>query len=420
MDKILELRQKIKENLAAMQQLIDLADGESRDLTDEEIAGFDKIDGETDKLKKDLVRLEKLESERQDLERREDQTTLPLENWRRSSRAPSEFQCLGEFIFSVRFNRGDPRLQDSYREFETREQSMGSGVEGGFAVPEQFRPTLLQVTPQESIVRPRAQVIEAGDPPDAKITMPALDQTADENVYGGVVVAPVAEGGTKPETDLRLKEVSLEPDEVAGYITVTDKLLRNWAAASSLLGEQIRKAIIGWEDTQFLLGNGVGKPLGATAAGARIEVNRATASQIATADVFSMFARMKFGGSLVWVASQTILPQLLALKGGNNENIFVANAAAEMPMSLLGIPLLFNDRSPALGSTGDLCLIDWGYYLIKDGSGIFVEASPHVYFTSNKTVIKAFWNVDGKPWLSEPLPLEGSTTNTVSPFVILK
>jgi HK97 family phage major capsid protein len=81
--------------------------------------------------------------------------------------------------------------------------------------------------------------------------------------------------------------------------------------------------------------------------------------------------------------------------------------------------VVFNDRIPGLGSTGDLMLLDLSYYLIKDGSGPFVAMSEHVHFTQNKTVIKAFWNVDGQPWLDEPIPLEGSTANTVSPFVVL-
>ena len=37
-----------------------------------------------------------------------------------------------------------------------------------------------------------------------------------------------------------------------------------------------------------------------------------------------------------------------------------------------------------------------------------------------KTVFKIVWNVDGHPWLTEPLALEGSTSNTVSPFVVLE
>ncbi|MGD9644055.1 MAG: phage major capsid protein, partial [Elusimicrobiales bacterium] len=74
--------------------------------------------------------------------------------------------------------------------------------------------------------------------------------------------------------------------------------------------------------------------------------------------------------------------------------------------------------TPALGSKGDLILVDFTYYLIKDGSGPFVAASEHVLFRQNKTVIKVFWNVDGKGWVNEPLTLEDGTTK-VSPYVVL-
>jgi len=418
MEKLKELRAKAEELIAKMRSLLDLADTEKRDLTAEEAAQYATFETEADTTQRDIDRLEKLE-EREEQARAKDDKPYRA-NFKRSKDTPKEWRNIGEFIFAVRFNRDDPRLQDcEYRQFETREQSMGSGVEGGFALPEVFRPTLLSVTPQQAIFRPRCTVIPAGDPPDGKITMPALDQTAGENVYGGVVIAKTAEGGTKSETDLRLKEVSLEPGEAAGYITVSDKLLRNWQACAGLLGNQLRKAIIGWEDTQILTGNGIGGPLGVINAPARVNVSRGTASTIVTADINNMIARIKMGGNYLWVASQTTLPQLLTLRDAGSFNLFVTNYANPIPMSLLGIPLMFADRSPALGSTGDLILVDMSYYLIKDGSGPFVEASQHVFFTSNKTVIKAFWNVDGKPWLSAPLPLEGATSNTVSPFVVL-
>lgn len=418
MDKIQELRDKISANVAGLRAMLDKADGEKRDLTEEEVAAYDALDQETDKLKRDLARLEKLAADEEETRRKEEPYKA---NWRRKNAKPQEFSCIGEFIATIAYNRGDPRLQDcEYREFQTREQSMGTGTEGGFAVPQQFRPQLLQVQPAEAIFRPRCQVIPAGEPPDAKITMPALDQTSAENVYGGVVVQKVAEGGTKNETDIRLKEISLEPGEVAGYITVTDKLLRNWQAASGLLGAQLRKAIIGWEDSQIYNGNGIAGPLGVLSAPCAIVVNRGTASTIVTADVNSMIARLKMGGSYLWVASQTTLPQLLTLRDAGSFNLFQMDYTKPIPATLLGIPLMFHDRSVALGTKGDLILVDMGYYLLKDGSGPFVDVSQHVLFTSNKTIIKAFWNVDGKPWLSAPLPLEGATSNTVSPFVVLQ
>lgn len=417
MEKLKELRAKIEENLAKLRAMLETADAEKRDLTDEETKAYDALDKETDKLGLDLERMEKLAIRTAQADARKDEPYQPDFSKRKAT--PKEFSCFGEFIHSVVYNRTDPRLSDLY---QTRAQTMGSGTEGGFMVPEQWRGELLQIQPQEAVIRPRATVIPAGDPPDAKLTMPALDQSNAENIYGGVVVAAVSEAGTKAETDIRFREVSLEPTEVAGWIRVSDKLLRNWGAASTMLSTQLRKAIIGWEDYRFLRGTGIAQPLGIINCPAKVNVNRQTAGQVTWQDVRNIYSRAKFGGSLVWIASQTILPYLMNIADSGNNTLFVtafAGASGPVPGTLFGIPIVFADRSPALGSEGDLVLADLNYYLIKDGSGPFVEASPHVYFTSNQTVIKAFWNVDGKPWVNNPIPLEGSTSNTVSPFVVL-
>ena len=87
--------------------------------------------------------------------------------------------------------------------------------------------------------------------------------------------------------------------------------------------------------------------------------------------------------------------------------------------SLLGTPIVFSERSPALGSKGDLMLLNLSYYLILDGSGPFAASSEHILFLSNQTVFRISWNFQGKPWLSEPLALEGATNIQVSPFVVL-
>jgi len=236
-------------------------------------------------------------------------------------------------------------------------------------------------------------------------------------MYGGVSVSWIGEGEAKPETQAYLRLVTMKPHEVAGYITVTDRLLRNWEAASATLERLMRGAIIGAEEDAFFSGDGAGKPIGIVDAPASIAYSRATANAISYEDVVGMYARMKQGGAPVWIASPTCIPQLATIKGGANENLWVQNAAAGVPPTLLGLPVIFRDASPALGTKGDLVLADLSYYLIKDGSGPFVAASEHVHFTSNKTVIKVFWNVDGKPWLNAPLSIGGGST--VSPFVVL-
>ena len=331
-----------------------------------------------------------------------------------------QFRDFGEFLQTVKYNPHDQALRAREMSDKTQKRflNMGFGASGGFIVPEQFSTQIKMVDDQSAIFRPRAQVIPAGDPPDAAITIPALDQGGANGVYAGVQVTWIAEGAQKPETEPAFREIRLEPNEVAAHVVVTDKLLRNSAAAGALVSSLLRKAIIAAEEDAFLSGNGAGQPLGIIGHPAAIQVARAGANQIAYNDVVNMFARAKFGGQLAWIGSQTVLPQLMRMVDAGNNLVWQPNAREGAPGTLLGIPFLLNDQSPILGAEGDLILVDLNYYLIKDGSGISISMSEHPLFTQNRTIIKAFWNVDGQPWLSTPL-LARDGVSTVSPFVVL-
>jgi HK97 family phage major capsid protein len=409
-----ELRDKLAKAIERMEALINAADAEKRNLTEEEEKEFNELDASVPVIKADIAKREKLEVEKASIN--QTRRSIPIPPATMKAQDEKEFKGLGEFIHSVRYNQNDPRLEVLA---EQRAQSMGVGSEGGFAVPTQFRDTLLSVSPQQAIFRPRCTVIPAGSPPDSEISMPALNQGAAKNMYGGIAVQWIGEGDTKPETDLALKEIKLKPHEVAAHVVVTDKLLRNWGAAEALISSQLRAAIIGAEEAAFYNGNGVARPLGVLQSGARINYARAVANQIAYADIVGMYARLRMSMSAVWITSQTTIPQLATIADGGNNNLWMPSAVAGLPPTLMGIPVLFHERSAALGTAGDLILADLSYYLIKEGSGPFVMASEHVFFTSNRTVIKVFWNVDGQPWLNEPIPLEGSAANTVSPFIVL-
>ena len=221
-----------------------------------------------------------------------------------------QFRDFGEFLQTVKYNPQDQALRAKEMSDQTQKRflNMGIGANGGFIVPDQFSNQIKMVDDQAAIFRPRAQVIPAGDPPDAAITIPALDQGGANGVYAGVQVTWIAEGAQKPETEPAFHEVRLEPNEVAAHVVVTDKLLRNSAAAGALVSSLLRKAIIAAEEDAFLSGNGAGQPLGIIGHPAAIQVARAGAGAIAYNDVVNMYARAKFGGQLTWIGSQTVLP----------------------------------------------------------------------------------------------------------------
>jgi HK97 family phage major capsid protein len=325
---------------------------------------------------------------------------------------PEKFSCFGEFIYALRFNRSDPRL---YR----AEQSMGTGEEGGSAVPHEFRQEILEVKPQDAIIESRATVLQASsDHPDASVTIPALNQTTATNMYGGVALSWIAEGAAKPETDAKLKEIKLTPQELAAHVTVSDKLLRNWQTADAFLRRLLTGAMNAAKDLAFLRGNGVGKPQGFLDHASTIVVARGGGNLIDFPDIVGMLAEFFFrGGQGIWITNQSTLPQLLTLEDTGGNLIYQTSARDGVPDSLMGRPILLNERSPTLGSKGDLILTDLSSYLIKQGAGPLMAASEHVEFKNNKTVIRAELNTDGQPWLTEPIP--GEDGNGYSPFVAL-
>lgn len=416
MNTLQELLQERAELVQAQAALIDAAKAENRDLNDEEAARFEE-------LEQKIVALDEEIEKARAREEREAKVRARLEGLKsiafhaprpgvgRREKDDGGFENLAEFIAAVRF--GDPRGRI------TAAMRMDVGESGGFAVPEQFRDELLRLTMETAVVRPRARVIPAGTPPDAKVTIPALDHS--QGVLGGVTVQWINEGGKKPETDAKLREITLEPQEVAGHVVVTDKLLRNWQAADAVIRGLLQDAIVAAEDMAFLTGHGVGQPLGVLNGGGVLAVNRNSASDIKFEDIAKMLAALlpESTNNAVWVANRSTLPKLMLMEDTAGNSIFIrGDVTRGLPDTLAGIPIRWTGRTPALGTKGDLMLVDFSYYLVKDGSGPFIAASEHVHFTENKTVIKIFWNVDGHGWVTDPLTLEDGTTR-VSPYVVL-
>ncbi|WP_242149593.1 phage major capsid protein [Sphingomonas sp. BAUL-RG-20F-R05-02] len=416
------LRDRRATAIASMQALIATAEGEDRDLSAEEQGQFDTLQAESTSLGLRIDRAAGLAETAAGLAA----STGSVARGNLAVRGPEankEFESLGQFMSAVRFNPNDQRLNwvegaETDGGEISAEMRMDNAPSGGFMVPNEFRSTIMSVQPQDALVRPRATVIEPGTAPDAGVSMPALDQGGStNNMFGGMQFSWIGEGDLKPETDAKLREIALTPHEIAGFVTVTDKLLRNWPAAGSFLENLMRGGVAAAEDYSFLRGDGRNKPMGAMYSSAAKYINRKLAGQITYEDLVGMVGVLLMRGntSPVWSMSQGVLPQLLLLKDGAGRPIWQDNARDGFAGTLLGYPVRWNNRAPVPGQKGDVFLADWSQYLIKDGSGPFVAASEHVLFTRNKTVIKIFWNVDGMPWLSSPIKEENGYE--VSPFV---
>ena len=114
------------------------------------------------------------------------------------------------------------------------------------------------------------------------------------------------------------------------------------------------------------------------------------------------------------------MTQLMNLNGpaGNASYFWQPNARDGMPGTLMGYGIDYTEKLPTLGTSGDLLLADWSYYLIGDRQATTIDSSMHFRFRNDLTAWRAVHRVDGQPWLSAPLTLADGVTQ-ISPFVIL-
>lgn len=291
----------------------------------------------------------------------------------------------------------------------------------GFHPPISTVDTLLKLAKEESIVRSRATILD--DPeeesPDAALPIAVLKQ-GDDGISGKMQVVWFNDGSEMPEIDTEFTEIRLEPSEVGGSITLSDKLINN-GSSSKYIEKLIKECINEAEDEKFLVGSGMGCPLGAANCPGRIEVDRDTAATIKLIDTINMISKLppESMENAIFVANQSLVVPLMNLKDESNHSTFKAgNKALGIPATLSGFPVKWTDKTAAAGQRGDLMLCDFRYYAIKNGSPLRIDVSNVAGFTKNKSQIRITWNVDGQGIVAKPLKLKNG--NYASPFVVLK
>jgi HK97 family phage major capsid protein len=89
------------------------------------------------------------------------------------------------------------------------------------------------------------------------------------------------------------------------------------------------------------------------------------------------------------------------------------------PVSILGRPVIFTEKLPTVGTTGDICFADLSYYLIGDRQVMQASSSEHYQFQNDKTAFRIISRVDGRPWLQSPITPKNNSASTLSAFVQL-
>lgn len=302
----------------------------------------------------------------------------------------------------------------------------------GFMMPPAMSALLLEQAEIESVVRPRATKVALDG---ASLDLPFVqddDRSADV-LYGGIQAYWTAEESAMTATSFKMDNVSLKLNKLTCLGYITDEVRRfSPVTAGGWLLPRFADAIAWKEDTAFLEGKGAGQPLGIFATQNKSLVTVAkesgqNADTLDEANITNMYSRLhqRRAGSVAWVMNRQCFPTLYALNDGNNNRLFTnsgpggQDGIANAPNgSLLGYPVVYNEKRPVIGDAGDIALADFsGYIIADDRQGPEIAQSIHLKFDQGKTAYRVVKFVDGRPAMrTTKTPRKG---NAISNALIL-
>jgi HK97 family phage major capsid protein len=346
---------------------------------------------------------------------------------RKGADTPDGFESFGDQLTAV-IKAGMPGGRTDPRLIQAAASGLNEtiGPDGGYLVAQQRVEGIRERMYEQGqlLNRVNKQPIGAGF---NGVKLFAVDEAsrADGSRFGGVRVYWTAEAGEKLPSRPKFREIDLKLKKVAGLVYLTDELLQDAVALEAYINRILPLELMFAVENSIIYGTGAGMPLGFINSGAAVTVTRTTPGAITYQDIMAMWSRMwaPSRSTAVWLIDQSVESNLygmsLAVGVGGVPVYMPAGGISGAPFStLFGRPVIPYEHGAALGTPGDIALVDPSQYTLIDKGGVQSASSIHVRFIFDETVLRFVYRVDGAPEWNAPLtPRSGGAT--LAPFVIL-
>lgn len=309
---------------------------------------------------------------------------------------------------------------------------IGDPEQGGALIPPEFSAKLMERGFKNSNFLSRCTSVPMAR---NQITLPFQeDFTHTTYLHGAMMAYWKDELAGKTATKPKFGKTTLRLNKLCIVIYSSDELLEDSPISMEPLLMKKATDVFGWKtDEAIIRGTGAGMPLGVLDAGnaAKIPVPKTAgqaAATITAVNIANMWARMfsMSKRSAVWVGNDDIFPQLFQMSipvgtGGSVVYLPAGGLSGKPYETLMGKEIIWTEHASALGTQGDLMLIDFGEYLIGQkrgaGAGIQFAKSIHLMFLYDQTAFRYVIRLDGQPWW--PKVFTPKRGNTRSPFITL-
>jgi HK97 family phage major capsid protein len=385
---IREMMEKRAALVAEARKLLDVAEGEKRELNAEERTQYDKIFEEARTLGDKIQREQELrEEERRLAEAGRLEPQGKKEN-------PEERKLKAFRNFLVTGNAA-----------EYRALANDTDETGGFLhAAEQFVARLIKGLDNRVFVRQYATVLPVTG--SDTLGVPVLTADPGDPTWTTEIAAP------SEDSTMAFGRRSLQPEQLSKLIKISMKLLRTSALPiENLVADRLAYKFAVAQENAFLNGDGDGEPLGIFTASddgiptAR-DVSTGNSETALTADglINAKFAlKAQYRNGCRWIFHRDAVKMISKLKDGEGQYLWRPGMLMNEPDMLLGHPVDESEYVPNTFTTtryvGALC--NWSNYWIAELQGVELQRLVELYAGTSQIGFIGRMYADGAPVLAE-------------------
>ncbi len=397
-DRIKALREKRGVAVTSMRAIIEKAQNEKRDMTNEELAEHGKIFETVEGLRTQIEAEERtIESERQ-AAAAADQDQQQRQDGDKSKDTREAKLAIG-FRNYLRSGK-----MDGEGGAELRAYQAGSDTEGGLMVPPQeVVQTLLKNVDDMVFIRDRATKYQL--PQAESLGVPTLDTDAEDTDW----TTELATGNE--EDTLRIGKREFRPHPLAKRLKISKTLVRKAPNFQDILLSRMAYKLGITLEKSYLTGDGVQKPLGvftASADGVPTTQDISTGNT-ATSITFDGLIEAKFKLKAQywpksdWLFHRDAVKQITKLKDGDGQYLWRPSVRDNEPDTILGRPLMISEYVPSTFTTGQYVgmFADFTNYWIVDALNVQMQILKELYAETNQDGFITRYEGDGAPALAE-------------------
>jgi len=307
------------------------------------------------------------------------------------------------------------------------------GAEGAFLVNPEYSNEILKISHDVGIVAKDCRHLKIKG---NRIIINAVNETSRAlgSRWGGIQVYWTPEGIGVTAKKPAFRQVDLKLNKLMGTCYATEELIADQSALQGITTQGFGEEFAFMKDDAIINGTGAGQPLGVLNCNA-IQSKAIESSQdaetVVAENIDGMWNLIPASCRLKakWYIIQDVEPQLnkMGYKIGTAAIPVFTPPAGQGIGGVVGSPngmlknrpIVVIEQCQALGTVGDILLLDLSQYLIVEkAGGMKSAASMHVAFLTDQQCFRFTYRLDGQPlWHAGVTSYKGSVTR--SPFVSL-